>query len=151
MKTLNNALSIGALIVVAFSFSASAMHAEFLKKDKHIIRCNSGGIDTTIYTMVDVAPNFPGGITAFSEFLARNIKYPAIDIENKITGKVFVIFIVEADGSLSNIKAVRAPSETLKAEAIRVLSGSPKWKPGRTNGNAVRVQFTVPVNFELPK
>ena len=80
-------------------------------------------------------------------FLATNISYPAVDRANKVNGKVFLTFIVEPDGSLSNLKAVLGPSETLKAEALRVLAKSAKWTPGQMGGKAVRTNFTVPINF----
>ncbi|MFD0750861.1 energy transducer TonB [Mucilaginibacter calamicampi] len=150
MNTLKNTLKVVLLLVAAVSFSANAMHADFYAK-KQAGNHLSAGIDTAIHASVDVAPTFPGGIPAFTNFLAKNLKYPAVDRENKITGKVFVIFVVEPDGSLSHFNAVRGPSETLKAEAIRALASSPKWQPGKQNGEAVRVQFTVPINFELPK
>jgi len=102
-----------------------------------------------VYAQTETMPQFPGGTMDFFKFLANNTRYPAIDRENKITGKVFVQFIVEKDGSLTNINAVRGPSATLMSEAVRVLGLSPKWKPGIQNGNPVRVMFTVPINFTL--
>lgn len=102
-----------------------------------------------VYEAVEQEPAFPGGLAAFNSFLARTIKYPAVDRNNKISGKVYITFVVEMDGSLTDIKALRGPSETLKQEAISALKASPKWKPGVQNGQAVRVQYTVPVNFAL--
>jgi len=102
-----------------------------------------------VYSAVQVEPKFPGGYTAFGHFLAQNIYYPDIDKQNKIEGRVIVTFIVEADGSLTNIKVLRAPSQTLSDEAVRVISLSPKWEPGVQNGKPVRVQYTVPVAFTL--
>jgi TonB family protein len=81
--------------------------------------------------------------------LAANIKYPAIDREKKITGKVYVTFVIEKDGTLSNVRAVRGPSETTMAEAARAIALSPKWNPGIQRGIPVRVNYTVPVNFTL--
>lgn len=151
MRIIKKALKIGALLVAAVSFSAGAMNADLFTKGntKLVASYNSAAVDTTVYAMVDVAPNFPGGLAAFGDFLATNLKYPVIDRQNKVAGKVFLTFIVEPDGSLSNFKAVRGPSETLKAEAIRVLASSPKWQPGQVSGKAVRVQYTVPINFAL--
>ena len=151
MKTLTKAFKITVAIVAVVSLSASAMNTGLFTKSKakFITPNNSVGIDTTVHSMVDVAPNFPGGVAAFGEYLAANIKYQAADREKKIGGKVFVVFIVEPDGSLSNFKAMRGPSETLNAEAIRVLASSPKWEPGKIGGKSVRVQYTVPINFAL--
>ena len=148
MTILKKALKISA-IVAAVSFSASAMNADLFTKNngKLITPYNSAGTDTTAYAMVDVMPSFPGGIPAFADYLSRNINYPAADREKKISGKVFVTFIVELDGSLSHFNTISSPSETLKAEAIRVVAKSPKWTPGQVDGKVVRTKFTVPINF----
>ncbi len=99
-----------------------------------------------VFTAVEQEPKFPGD---FGAYLARNIRYPAVDRNNNVQGKVFIQFIVEADGSLSDFKILRAPSLTLGDEAIRVLSSSPKWIPGYQNGKAVRVMYTVPISFTM--
>ncbi|MGN6178078.1 MAG: TonB family protein [Mucilaginibacter sp.] len=103
-------------------------------------------IPNQIFTAVEKEPTFPGD---FGAFLGRNIRYPAVDKDNNIQGKVFIQFIVEADGSLDDFKVLRAPSETLGDEAVRVLSTSPKWRPGIQNGRTVRVMYTVPISFSL--
>jgi periplasmic protein TonB len=102
-----------------------------------------------VYDVVEVLPQFPGGLDKFGAYLAKTIKYPAVDRENNLQGKVVMQFVVERDGSLTDIKAIRGPSEAMKEEAIRVLRGSPKWKPGIQNGRPVRAQYTVPINFQL--
>lgn len=106
--------------------------------------------DSRVFSQVEHSPEFPGGLTMFSHYLETNIHYPAADKESGTEGRAIVTFIVEADGTLSNIKAVRGPSETLKSEAVRVLSKSPKWVPGVQNGHAVRVSYTVPIQFTIP-
>lgn len=105
---------------------------------------------TAIFSQVEKQPQFPGGLQQFGQYLANNIKYPATDKESKTEGRVIAQFVVEEDGTLSDIKAVRGPSETLKAEAVRVLLKSPKWKPGVQNNQLVRVSYTVPIQFSLP-
>jgi protein TonB len=97
-------------------------------------------------------PEFIGGIKEFSSFLKDNIIYPAWEKEQKIEGIVFVTFVVEKDGSISNLNAVRVPdgSKNLADEAIRVLSLMPKWIPGETEGENVRVSYTVPILFKIP-
>jgi protein TonB len=102
-----------------------------------------------IFTSVEQVPEFPGGVQKFYDYLGKSIHYPAIDRENNTSGRVMVQFVVERDGSLTDVKAVRGPSETLQEEAVRVLKKSPKWKPGIQNGRPVRVQYTVPVIFQL--
>jgi len=108
--------------------------------------------DTThekIFAQVEMPPQFPGGIENFGVFLGQNIHYPADDAKNKIQGRVICTFIVEKDGTLSNIKALRSPTEAMAKEALRVLALSPVWKPGYQNGKLVRVAYTVPINFSL--
>jgi len=102
-----------------------------------------------VYTAVEIQPEFPGGKAAFGRFLAQNIRYPALAKQNKIQGRVFVQFVVEKDGSLSDIKVIREPGSGTGDEAVRVMKLSPKWNPGKQNGQAARVQFTLPINFVL--
>jgi len=102
-----------------------------------------------VYESVENEPEYPGGIDKFYAFLGKAIRYPAVDRENNVTGKVFVQFVVEKDGSLTDVKALRGPSQTLQDEAARAVKSSIKWKPGIQNGRPVRVQYTVPVNFTL--
>ena len=92
-------------------------------------------------------PQFPGGDV--TKWLAKNTRYPMIAQENGIQGKVFVQFVIEKDGSISNVKVLRPVDPSLDKEAIRVVSSMPKWKPGKQRGKAVRVSYTVPINFQL--
>ncbi|WP_448698424.1 energy transducer TonB [Mucilaginibacter sp. AW1-3] len=101
------------------------------------------------FIAVEVNPEYPGGESAFGKFLQKNIRYPSIAKENGIQGKAYLQFIVERDGSLTDIKSLRDPGSGLGEEAIRVLKMSPHWKPGVQNGKPVRVQYTIPVNFSL--
>jgi len=105
--------------------------------------------DQKIFTAVEHEPGFKGGNIAFLKYLQGNIHYPAQSREKHIQGKVFISFIVEKDGSLSDLKVVRGVSDDLDAEALRVLQESPKWDPGIQNGRAVRVAYTIPVSFTL--
>ncbi len=102
-----------------------------------------------VYSSVETSPVPPGGAEGMANFLKRNVHYPAIDKENNVQGRVIVQFIIEKDGSLSNLKAVRTPSATLGEEAIRALRLSPNWEPGKMHGEPVRVRAAVPVNFTL--
>ena len=111
-----------------------------------------GGIDD--YTMdafvvVDEDPEYPGGMEALYKFLAENIQYPQEAMDNHITGKVYVTFVVEADGSITNPRLLRDIGGGCGQEAIRVVKNMPRWKPGKNRGEAVRVQFNLPVNFTL--
>ncbi len=102
-----------------------------------------------VFTVVEQDPEFPGGMEALLKYLAQNIKYPPLARDNGITGKVFVTFVVERDGSIANVKLLRDIGGGCGAEAIRVVKSMPKWNPGKQRGKAVRVQFNLPVNFTL--
>ena len=102
-----------------------------------------------IFTAVEHPAEFPGGIEKFYTYLQNTMKYPAVARENNVQGKVFLQFVVEKDGSLTDIKVVRGIGRGCDQEAMRVLKASPKWKPGEQNGRVVRSTYTVPINFTL--
>jgi len=99
---------------------------------------------------VEVMPQFPGGDAAWSKFLQRNLRYPAQASEAHAQGKVYVTFVVEKDGHLSDMQVLRGVGFGLDDEAMRVLKLVPPWKPGIQNGRPVRVRYTMPFNFQLP-
>lgn len=105
--------------------------------------------EQVIFQVVENDPEFPGGLEAMYKFLGQNIKYPQLARENNITGKVYVTFVVEKDGSVSNARVLRDIGGGCGAEAIRVVKSMPKWTPGKQRGKAVRVQYNLPVNFNL--
>ena len=105
--------------------------------------------DDTPFQVVEDQPEFPGGTAALMEYLRKNIKYPSICRENNIQGKVIVTFIVNRDGSIVEPEVIKAVNPSLDKEALRVISGMPNWKPGKQRGKAVRVRYSVPVNFRL--
>jgi protein TonB len=96
-------------------------------------------------------PEFPGGNPALLSFLSKSINYPAIASENDISGKVTVNFIVNKDGSVSDVRIIRGVDPALDQEAIRVVYCMPRWNPGKQGGKPVRVSFSVPINFVLGK
>lgn len=102
-----------------------------------------------VFSMVDQMPQFPGGVQGLMQYLAKSIKYPAISQKNKEQGKVILQMIIGTDGCLSDIKVVQSVSPLLDTEAIRVISSMPKWTPGKQNGKAAAVKYTIPVNFRL--
>jgi len=102
-----------------------------------------------IFTAVEVEPVPRGGMDAFYKFLGDKIKYPNAAKEAGTQGRVILQFVVEKDGSLTDIHVMREPGNGLGDEAMRVLKLAPKWTPGVQNGKPVRVQFTIPVNFSL--
>lgn len=101
------------------------------------------------FMVVEDMPEFPGGTAALLEYLRKNIKYPAICRENNIQGRVIVSFVVNKDGAIVDPEVVKSVNPSLDKEAVRVISTMPNWKPGMQRGKAVRVKYTVPVNFRL--
>ena len=105
--------------------------------------------EEVIFQVVEQMPEFPGGMGEAMKFLAKNIKYPVTAQQAKIEGRVIVQFVVERDGSVSDVKVMRGVSQELDAEAIRVVSMMPKWIPGKQRGKAVAVKYTMPIMFRL--
>ena len=102
-----------------------------------------------VFQVVEEMPEFPGGMVECMKFLGRNIQYPKISQENGIQGRVIVTFVINKDGSITEAKIARSVDYYLDKEALRVVSLMPKWKPGKINGKAVRVKYTLPVMFRL--
>ncbi|MFV0546566.1 MAG: TonB family protein [Bacteroides sp.] len=103
----------------------------------------------TIFKIVEEMPQYPGGEAGLLKYMIQTIKYPKIAVKNKEEGKVLVQMVIDETGDLSNVKIVKSVSPTLDAEAIRVVSNMPKWKPGKQRGQAVAVEYTMPVLFRL--
>jgi len=106
-------------------------------------------IDEPVILVPEIAPEFPGGINALMNFIARNIRYPEMAREQMIQGRVYLSFIVEKDGSVSSIELLRGIGGGCDEEAIRVVHAMPAWQPGRQNGRAVRVAYNLPIRFSL--
>ena len=107
--------------------------------------------DSIIFYIVEEEASYPGGLDALMEFLAKNIQYPEKAKKMGVKGRVFVTFIVEKDGSISDIKVLRDIGYGCGEEVIRVIKLMPKWKPAKQRGKAVRQQFNLPVSFNLDK
>lgn len=105
--------------------------------------------DSEIFTVVETEPEFPGGYQALYQYLGANIKYPEQAKAENISGTVFVRFVVEKDGSISNIKLMRDIGGGCGAEAVRVLSEMPHWNPARQRGKRVRALYQLPIKFTL--
>jgi protein TonB len=105
--------------------------------------------DEEFCMVVENMPEFPGGDLGLMKYIQKNVKYPAIAKEYNITGKVYVSFIVDRSGSVTNVKIVRGVDKNLDTEAMRVVKSLPKYKPGKQRGKSVRVMFTIPINFTL--
>lgn len=110
---------------------------------KHVVE------ETKIFTVVEQMPMFPGGYGALMGYLRDNIHYPTVAAENGVQGRVVVGFVVERDGSITDVNILRGVDPSLDREAMRVVKSMPKWTPGKQNGSAVRVKYQVPVSFRL--
>ncbi len=102
-----------------------------------------------VYDVVEQMPSFPGGYGALLEYLATHVKYPVVAQKNGVQGRVIVSFIVECDGSITDVRVERSVDPSLDREAIRVVSSMPRWSPGKLNGYIVRVKYNVPIMFYL--
>ncbi len=105
--------------------------------------------ENKVFDVVEQMPSFPGGQAALMAWLSQNIKYPVIAAENGVQGRVIVQFVVEKDGSVTDVHVAKSVDPSLDKEAARVVKAMPKWNPGKQNGSAVRVKYTVPVMFKL--
>lgn len=102
-----------------------------------------------IFTIVENMPEFPGGQEALFKYLGKSIKYPSMAVDAGIQGRVYVSFMVDKDGKVKNAKVLRGIGGGCDEEAIRVINAMPKWSPGKQRGQAVKVQYTLPVLFSL--
>lgn len=106
-------------------------------------------VEEEVFLSVEENPEFPGGTAKLLEYVQKNLKYPMMARESDIQGRVFVGFVVEKDGSISNVKVLRGIGGGCDEEAVRVVQSLPKFKPGKQRGNPVRVQYTLPIVFKL--
>ena len=136
MKTRKNVSLKVALMMLVLLFSFMTSTAQTKKNDM-------------VFDVVEVMPQFPGGQIAMLQYIMKNIKYPEQAVKEGIQGRVTVRFIVEKDGSISDVKPVLSVHPLLNKEAVRVVESMPKWTPGKQNGKPVRVRFNVPVMFKL--
>ena len=102
-----------------------------------------------IWQIVEETPTPMGGLSAFYKYLSKNLQYPAQARRMGIEGRVFMVFVVEKDGSLTDIQVLKGIGAGCDEESVRVLKDAPKWKPGKQRGNPVRVRFTFPIVFKL--
>lgn len=101
-----------------------------------------------VYDRVETMPQFPGGSEALLVYLKKNLRYPAAARRSRAEGKVFVQYVVDTDGSITNVKVIRGISPALDAEAVRVVQAMPKWTPGYTKGVPCKVKFVLPITFK---
>jgi periplasmic protein TonB len=106
-------------------------------------------MEDKVFTFVEQKPEFPGGEKALMQYLADHIKYPAMARESNVEGKVFLSFVVGKDGRISDVKVLRGIGSGCDDEAKSVVASMPAWAPGKQNGQSVKVQYTLPVQFKL--
>lgn len=136
MKTRKNVSLKVALTMLVLLFSFMTSTAQTKKNDM-------------VFDVVEVMPQFPGGQIAMMKYIMENMKYPEQAMKEGIQGRVAVRFIVEKDGSISDVKPILSVHPLLNKEAVRVVESMPKWTPGKQNGKPVRVRFNLPVMFKL--
>ncbi len=119
------------------------------KPDPIDTEIKNSGEKGKVHTWVEEMPAFPGGEEAMLRYLSSNIRYPAPAREGNLTGTVYISFIVDRNGAINNIKTVRGIGGGCEEEAIRVIQNMPSWRPGKQNGQAVNVQYMLPVSFKL--
>ena len=126
-----------------FREDAAVKIVNFVEEEEEVV-------EEEVFVVVEDMPGFGGGDSnKFREYIAKNLRYPEVAAENGIQGRVFVQFVVEPDGRVSNVKVVRGVDPALDKEAVRVVETSPPWKPGKQRGKPVRVSFTFPIIFVL--
>ena len=113
------------------------------------MEANNESLDGDVFLSVEENPEFPGGPAKLLEYIQKNLEYPEAARENEIQGRVFVGFIVEEDGSVSNVKILRGIGYGCDEEAIRLVNSLPKFKPGKQRGKPIRVYYTLPIVFKL--
>jgi TonB family protein len=139
----------GKLIKMPYSYEVSFTLSVDISNGAKIFKVVDNNVDNQVFAVLETQPKFPGGIQNFLQYIGKNVKYPVEDWKNNLQGKVVVQFVIETNGSLTDIKAIRSPSNAMSEEAVRVVSTSPKWIPGMQGGSYVRSQFTVPISFTL--
>lgn len=144
-------------LVVCAAFIAVACQDQISEGEKPIAQDDdvqakefaSPNGDETVFMVVEQMPEFPGGFDALTTFLQDNIRYPAAAAKKGISGTVYLSMVVNADGSVTDVKVLRGVEESLDAEAERVVSVMPAWQPGRQHGKAVKVRYNIPIRFDL--
>ncbi|MBO5314623.1 MAG: energy transducer TonB [Prevotella sp.] len=134
----------------AFDVKGNSDEGTVLKAEEEIAQPEPPKVEENkVFDVVEQQPQFPGGMAALNSWLRDNMEYPVVAAEAGIQGRVVVQFVVEKDGSVSGAHVVRSVDPALDREALRVVSKMPNWIPGKQNGSAVRVKYTVPVTFRL--
>lgn len=138
----------GQTVRVSYNLPISFKLDESVKKLTHI-KVIDDTLKDTVFTVVEVMPEFPGGMESLMEYLGSNIKYPEQAKKEGIHGRVFVSFVIEKSGNVSNVSILRGIGGGCDEESLRVVSEMPDWKPGLQDGKPVRVQYNLPIKYAL--
>lgn len=118
-------------------------------QDNYIIDSTSKQDNGPVYMYCETMPEFPGGKSAFNEYVKNKTKYPPNAVSDKIEGRVIIKFVVRTGGEIGEVKIIRGLRDDLDRECIRVISGMPVWKPGMISGKPVSVSYSIPIRFLL--
>ena len=140
--------AVSVLILLVVVFVPARANAQD-KKEKTTQTHKDTTTDDKVYKVYEQMPTYEGGNAALLKYLTDSVKYPELAKKHGVQGRVVIGFIVEKDGSLTNVKVLRAVDRALDAEALRVVKGMPKWIPGCQDEQLVRVRYNVPVSFRL--
>jgi len=145
-EIMNSKVAVGALNVVGNDENGEVLKAKEVIATEPVKPKEE---ENKVFDVVEQMPSYPGGMGALMQYLSSNIKYPVIAEENGIQGRVICTFVVERDGSITDVRIAKSVDPSLDKEAMRVVSKMPRWIPGKQNGSAVRVKYTLPVTFRL--
>lgn len=153
MKTqdalMSNNTAIGALDVKGNSDKGAVLELNQRVADEPVAPQPKPEVENKVFDVVEQMPHFPGGDAALMKYLNDHINYPSVAQENGVQGRVVISFVVERDGSITDVKVARSVDPSLDREATRVVQSMPHWIPGKQNGSAVRVKYMLPVSFRL--
>ena len=145
----NNLRALVVVPVIALALLAFANPTNETADELVVVAYEQDNVSQDVYETVEQMPEFPGGVARLMRYLSENIKYPPEAAKNDIEGRVIVQFIIDETGQVGEVKVVRSVSDELDAEAVRVVKTLPKFEPGRQDGEAVSVWYTLPINFKL--
>ena len=144
------------LLQVVTNDTKITTEVDFTEFDEDVEVVQTVGVEEEVveddqpFLIAETMPSFQGGdLNTFRAWVQQNVKFPQIALENGIQGRVVLSFVIEKDGRLTNIQVLQTPDRSLSEEAIRVLSKSPKWTPGKQRNQVVRVKYTLPVDFRV--
>ena len=148
-QLMNTNTAIGALDVKGNSDKGEILQLNQRVADEPVKVQEAAPVENKVFDVVEQMPSFPGGQSALMNYLNSHINYPVVAQENNVQGRVVISFVVERDGSITDVNVAKSVDPSLDREAVRVVKGMPRWIPGKQNGSSVRVKYMLPVQFRL--